>query len=192
MGAAAGFGNLHAVLVHERLECVFDLVANLRHLDPASTVLLYDGTGGQLELDRADVPLDRGVLVHPAPRRIEWGRLHDFAVDVLRFALASTDVDAVTMVDSDQLAVGGGYSSYLGAFLRTEPGVGMLASLGRPESGPLKSPGASWSCGDRCSSASPTAAISFPGGPSGPAPCSPAQALAPSSTCTTTRRSSMS
>lgn len=133
MGAAAGFGNLHAVLVHERLECVFDLVANLRHLDPASTVLLYDGTGGQLELDRADVPLDRGVLVHPAPRRIEWGRLHDFAVDVLRFALASTDVDAVTMVDSDQLAVGGGYSSYLGAFLRTEPGVGMLASTDRPQ-----------------------------------------------------------
>ena len=48
MKGASKFGNVHAVLVHESPECVSDLVANLRHLDPASTVLLYDGTGGQL------------------------------------------------------------------------------------------------------------------------------------------------
>jgi hypothetical protein len=118
MEAASNFRNVHAVLVHERPECVSDLVANLRHLDPASTVLLYDGTGGELELVSADAPPSPAVLVHPAPRRMQWGRLHDFAVDVLRFALTSTDADTVTMVDSDQLAVRGGYSFYLGAFLR--------------------------------------------------------------------------
>ena len=54
MKGASKFGNVHAVLVHESPECVSDLVANLRHLDPASTVLLYDGTGGQLELVSPD------------------------------------------------------------------------------------------------------------------------------------------
>jgi hypothetical protein len=110
MKAASEFGNLHAVLVHESPECVSDLVANLRHLDPASTVLLYDGTGGPLELVSPDAPPDRGVLVHPAPRRMEWGRLHNFAFDVLRFALTSTDADAVTIVDSDQLALRAGHN----------------------------------------------------------------------------------
>jgi len=133
MKAASKFGNLHAVLVHESPECVSDVVANLRHLDPASTVLLYDGTGGQLELVSPDASPDRAVLVHPAPRRVEWGRLHNFAFDVLRFALTSTDADAVTIVDSDQLAVRVGYCSYLGTFLRANPGIGMLASTDRPE-----------------------------------------------------------
>ena len=133
MENATKFGNVHAVLVHERPECISDLVANLCHLDPASTVLLYDGTGGQLELASVDAPPDRAVLVHPAPRRMEWGRLHDFAVDILRFVLTNTDADAVTIVDSDQLAVRGGYSSYLGAFLGANPGTGMLASNDRPQ-----------------------------------------------------------
>jgi uncharacterized protein YbcV (DUF1398 family) len=133
METTSKFGNVHAVLVHESPECVSDLVANLRHFDPASTVLLYDGTGGQLELASADAPPDRAVLVHPAPRRMAWGRLHDFAVDVLRFVLTSTDADTVTIVDSDQLAVRSGYSSYLGAFLGTNPGTGMLASNDRPQ-----------------------------------------------------------
>ena len=35
--------NIYACLVHERLECVIDLVRDLRCLDPSSTVLLYDG-----------------------------------------------------------------------------------------------------------------------------------------------------
>ena len=131
--AGSKFANVHAVLVHEKPECVSDLVANLRHLDPASTVLLYDGTGGQLELVTPDAPPDRAVLVHPAPRRMEWGRLHDFAFDVLRFALTSMDADTVTIVDSDQLAVRPDYSSYLGSFLRANPGIGMLASTDRPE-----------------------------------------------------------
>lgn len=133
METAHTFGNIHAVLVHESPECVADLVANLRYLDPTATVLLYDGTGGKLELARAEWSSDRSVIVHPAPRQMEWGRLHDFAVDALRFALTSTDADTVTIVDSDQLAVRAGYSAYLGAFLRANPDTGMLASTDRPE-----------------------------------------------------------
>ena len=36
--------NVFACLVHENPECVVDLVRNLRHLDPDSTVLLYNGS----------------------------------------------------------------------------------------------------------------------------------------------------
>ena len=133
MEAARKFSNVHVVLVHESPECVSDLVANLRYLDPASTVLLYDGTGGELELAGAHAQPDGAVLVHPAPRRMEWGRLHDFAFDALRFVLTSTDADTATIVDSDQLAVRAGYSSYLSAFLRASPGIGMLVSTDRPE-----------------------------------------------------------
>lgn len=133
MEAASKFSNVHAVLVHESPECVSDLVANLRYLDPASTVLLYDGTGGELGLVGAHAQPDGAVLVHPTPRRMDWGRLHGFAFDVLRFVLTSTDADTVTIVDSDQLAVRADYSSYLGAFLRAHPGIGMLVSTDRPE-----------------------------------------------------------
>jgi predicted O-methyltransferase YrrM len=133
MVAAIKFENVHAVLVHESPECVSDLVANLRHLDPASTVLLYDGSGGQLGLASISDASDSAVLLHPSPRRMEWGRLHEFAVDVLRFTLTNTDADTVTIVDSDQLALRSGYSAYLGAFLHANPGIGMLGSTERPE-----------------------------------------------------------
>src|SRR6478672_8747549 len=78
-GSPAG-GNMFACLVHEAPDCVADLVANLRHLDPESTVLLYDGSGGVL-LDELSRLAGSGVLVHPDPRAMAWGKLHDFAVD---------------------------------------------------------------------------------------------------------------
>ncbi|HLI58019.1 MAG TPA: class I SAM-dependent methyltransferase, partial [Actinomycetota bacterium] len=120
-------GNVFACLVHEAPDCVADLVANLQHLDPASTVLLYDGSGGALlpELSRLAAP---GVLVHPEPRSMAWGRLHDFALDSLRLALERTDFQALTIVDSDQLALRPGYSAYLAAFLAGHPEAGCLVS----------------------------------------------------------------
>ena len=35
--------NVFACLVHERPECVMDLLRNLRRLDPASAILVYNG-----------------------------------------------------------------------------------------------------------------------------------------------------
>jgi hypothetical protein len=35
--------NIFACLVHERQDCVVDLVRNLRALDPGSLILLYNG-----------------------------------------------------------------------------------------------------------------------------------------------------
>ena len=104
-----------------------DLVANLRHLDPESTVLLYDGSGGAMlgELSGLTRP---GVLVHPHPRSMVWGKLHDFAVDCMRFVLERLDFGALTIVDSDQLAVRPGYSAYLAAFLTRHPEAGCLVS----------------------------------------------------------------
>ena len=74
---------MFARLLHEAPDCVGDLVANLQHLDPESTVLLYDGTGGALR-DELSALTGPGVLMHPHPRAMAWGKLHDFAVDCMR------------------------------------------------------------------------------------------------------------
>ena len=95
--------NIHACLVHEEPDCVADLVANLRHFDPDSLVLLYDGSEGQRLTRMGALVEGDGVLVHPDPRPMAWGRLHGFAFDSLRYAVESLDFTSMTIVDSDQL-----------------------------------------------------------------------------------------
>jgi hypothetical protein len=121
------------------------LVANLQHLDPESTVLLYDGSGGALlgELSDLNGP---GVLVHPDPRAMTWGKLHDFAIDCMRFALERIDFGALSIVDSDQLALRPGYSAYLAAFLNRHPQAGCLVSAEgvQPRTTRIGPPHAAW------------------------------------------------
>lgn len=120
--------NVFACLVHENIDCVIDLVRNLRHLDPTSTILLYNGSQNPMLL-KGTYPFERqGVIVHPHPRPMQWGRLHDFALDCMRFALEQVPFDTLTIVDSDQLALRPGYSARLGEFLADEQGVGMLGN----------------------------------------------------------------
>ena len=126
--APPSFRNVFACLVHENTECVVDLVRNLRHLDPTSAVLLYNGSRDPHWLDSAPTFDRAGAALHPAPRPMQWGRLHDFAIDCMRYALAHLPFDAITIVDSDQLAMRPGYSERLAAFLAEEPGVGLLSN----------------------------------------------------------------
>ncbi len=120
--------NVFACLVHESPECVVDLVRNLRHLDPTSAVLLYNGSKNPRLLDGV-FPFDRyGIELHPEPRPMEWGRLHDYAIDCMRFALARGPFDTLTIVDSDQLALRPGYSARLAAYFASQPDVGMLGN----------------------------------------------------------------
>jgi Methyltransferase domain/Glycosyl transferase family 2 len=120
--------NVFACLVHESPECVVDLVRNLRHLDPASTILLYDGSASSRLLAGIDALEQSGAVVHPAPKPMAWGRLHEFAVDCMRFALKERPFDTLTIVDSDQLATRPGYSARLASALEGQQGVGMLGN----------------------------------------------------------------
>jgi hypothetical protein len=125
--AAPAIRNVFACLVHESPECIVDLVRNLRFLDPSSVVLLYNGSKNPALLD--GFPFSRlGAIVHPSPRPMAWGKLHDFALDCMRFALDELDFDTITNVDSDQLALRPGYSEKLAACLADRPGVGMLGN----------------------------------------------------------------
>jgi hypothetical protein len=137
--------NVFACLVREAPDCVADLVANLQHLDPESTVLLYDGSGGGLsgELSGLTAP---GVLVHPHPRAMAWAKLHDFAIDCMRFSLERLDFDTLTIVDSDQLAMRPGYSAYLAHFLARHPKAGCLVSAEgvQPRTTRIGPPQAAW------------------------------------------------
>lgn len=124
--------NIFACLVHEQRECVVDLVRNLHHLDPDSHILLYNG-GLDTGLLR-DVPWERyNATVHPTPRPMKWGWLHDFALDCFRFALEHHPFDTMTIVDSDQLGLRPGYSAFLGRFLAENPGAGLLGNVQTPQ-----------------------------------------------------------
>ena len=120
--------NIHACLVHEEPDCVADLVANLRHFDPDSLVLLYDGSEGQRLTRMGALVEGDGVVVHPDPRPMAWGRLHGFAFDSLRYAVESLDFSSMTIVDSDQLLLRSGYSQALGDHLRRNRDIGCLVS----------------------------------------------------------------
>jgi Methyltransferase domain/Glycosyl transferase family 2 len=119
--------NVFACLVHESPDCVIDLVRNLRFADPASIVLLYNG-GPDPNLLR-HFPFDTlDAVIVPAPKKMTWGRLHEFALDCMQFALNELTFDTLTIVDSDQLATRRGYSDYIGSFITGRNRLGMLAN----------------------------------------------------------------
>lgn len=135
-----GFRHVYAVAAHEQIECVIDLVRNLRYLDPDATILLYDGSAAG-DFLTGGFPFGReGAVVHPAPSPIAWGSLHGFALDCFRYALAELPFDAMTIVDSDQLAVRGGYTGAVAEFLADRPRVGVIASVAGPHSRESKVP----------------------------------------------------
>ena len=120
--------NVFACLIHESQECIVDLVRNLRYLDPSSTILLYNG-GNDRDLLRRGFPFERyGAVVVPGPRKLSWGKLHDFAIDCMKFALDHLAFDTMTIVDSDQLGVRPDYSRFLARHLENQPHVGMLGN----------------------------------------------------------------
>lgn len=120
--------NVYACLVHEQRDCVIDLCRNLRSVDPDSTILLYNG-GRDAGLLARDRTLDRlGVVVHPKPRPMRWGFLHDFALDCMRLAQAEHPFDTLTIVDSDQLALRPGWTAAIRERLLQETNVGLLGS----------------------------------------------------------------
>jgi predicted O-methyltransferase YrrM len=114
--------NVFACLVHEAPDCVADLVANLRRLDPGSEILLYDGSSrGDLLEGR-----DHEAHVHPLARPQRYARIHGFALDCMAWTVEHTDAEAMTIVDSDQLLVRPGYSAALATALRARPRAGMF------------------------------------------------------------------
>ncbi|HEX8475954.1 MAG TPA: glycosyltransferase [Pyrinomonadaceae bacterium] len=120
--------NIYACLVHEKQECIVDLVRNLRYHDPSSAIILYNG-GNDAELLKHNFPYAQyGATVHPNPHPMRWGWLHDFALDTMRFALDNFSFDTLTIVDSDQLALRSGYSQRLAELLAHQSDVGMLGN----------------------------------------------------------------
>jgi hypothetical protein len=124
--------NIFACLVHEEPECVHDLLDNLAYLDDESAVLLYDGSGGSLSA-RLDLRSRPEVMVVPSPKPMAWGKLHDFAIDSMRFAVEELAFDTLTIVDSDQLLLRRGYSRYIQRFLAGHPDAGCLVSQPGPQ-----------------------------------------------------------
>ena len=122
------FKNIHACLVHENEDCIMDLVRNLHYHDPASIILLYNGSENR-NLIRNHFSFDKlGTVIHPNSRPVKHGYLHSFALDCMQFAQENFSFDTMTIVDSDQLAIRQGYADYLEKFISSQPRIGMLSS----------------------------------------------------------------
>lgn len=123
--------NLYACLVHERLDCVIDLVRNLHFQDPSSIIIIFNG-GNNFELNSSLFPFkDFGAVIYPSPFPVKHGYLHDFALASMQFAVDNFSFDIVTIVDSDQLAIQPNYSGFMGEFLSRRSNIGLLSN--RPE-----------------------------------------------------------
>lgn len=120
------FTHVFCAVVHEDLDCAVDLVRNLRFFEPTSTIVVYDGTGGSF-LPQATLLERLGAVLHPAPRPMKWGRLHEYVFDVFEYADDSYSFDALTFVDSDQLLTRRGYAKAVQAVFEQQPGAGVLA-----------------------------------------------------------------
>lgn len=125
--------NVYACLVHERHECIIDLVRNLRYHDPASEIILYDGSKNSHILNSKSYFEHYGAIVHPKPRPMYWGWLHGFALDSIQLAVDSFAFDTLTIVDSDQLAVRPGYPDYLRRHLLSRTNIGILGNSTEPQ-----------------------------------------------------------
>ncbi|MDB5121307.1 MAG: hypothetical protein JWN56_2525 [Sphingobacteriales bacterium] len=123
--------NIYACLVHESMECVIDMVRNLHFHDPSSTILLFNGES-DLQLKSTLFPFEEfGAIIHPLSNPVKHGYLHHFALECMEFALDNFAFDILTIVDSDQLSLKPGYSSYMSAFLSNRSNIGLLSN--RPE-----------------------------------------------------------
>lgn len=120
--------NVFACLVHEKEECIIDLIRNLRFLDPTSIILLYNGSKDSKLLKSRTIYEKLGVFIHPNPKPQQHGYLHTFALDCMDFALEHFSFDTFTNVDSDQLAIQPGYTQYLSRFFQKKSNIGLLSS----------------------------------------------------------------
>jgi glycosyltransferase involved in cell wall biosynthesis len=125
--------NIYACLVHEKPDCILDLVKNLHYHDPSSTILLYNG-GQATGLLKTPFPFaEFNAVIHSSARPMRHGYLHHFALHCMEFAQEHFAFDTMTIVDSDQLCLRNGYPDYLTRYFNSWAGkkTGLLSS--KPE-----------------------------------------------------------
>ena len=120
--------NIYACLVHERKDCITDLVYNLHYHDKTSIILLYNGSDDTGLIQQNALFEKLGVVIHPAPRPVTYGYLHYFALDCMQFAVENFSFDILTIVDSDQLSVRSGYADYMSGFFSVSSDTGLFSS----------------------------------------------------------------
>lgn len=120
--------NVYACLVHEKEDCIIDLVRNLHFHDPDSTIILYNGGESKNLLSERFSYKKFNCHICPDPVPVRHGYLHPFALKAMAFALQLGSFDTLTIVDSDQLAIRKGYSQYLSKYLIQRKNIGLLSN----------------------------------------------------------------
>lgn len=125
--SVTSFVNVFVCLVHEKKDCILDLIRNLHYHDPSSLILLYNGSEDPGLLDMDSLPEIPNVFVVPNAQTAKHGYLHKFALDCMQFALDHFSFSTLTIVDSDQLLIRENYSDYINTFFYENPEVGLLS-----------------------------------------------------------------
>lgn len=120
--------NVFTCLVHEKPDVIWDLVCNLRRLDPTSNVLLYNNSEDVSLLEAYRFHSNPQVIVHPEPQKHRYGVLHGYMIDCMEWACQNTEFDTITNVDSDQLLLRPGYTDRLRQIMEQNPNLGLLQS----------------------------------------------------------------
>lgn len=120
--------NVFACLVHEKPECVVDLVKNLQYHDPSSIILLYNGGNNPNLLQDGTFTGLKDVHIYPHPIPVKHGYLHTFALRCMKYSLENFHFDLITTVDSDQLLIKEGYSEMISDIFTKNPAIGMVSS----------------------------------------------------------------
>lgn len=132
--------NLFACLVHEKPDVILDMVRNLRCLDPASCILLYDNSSGASLLADYRFHNDPQVFIYPNPKAQCYGLLHGYMTDCMEWACQNVEFDTITNVDSDQLLLHPGYTERLAQIMEQNPNLGMVRSSPATPLWPVNAP----------------------------------------------------
>jgi hypothetical protein len=120
--------NVFTCLVHEKPEVIWDLVCNLRYLDPASSILLYNNSKDASLLSDKRFQTEPYIFVYPESKQHRYGALHGYMLDCMEWACQNKEFDTITNVDSDQLLLQPGYTERLSQIMTQNPNLGMLQS----------------------------------------------------------------
>jgi hypothetical protein len=109
-----------AILAHDREDVLMNQIKNIRHYNPNSSIVLYNGG------TNSEFASSLGIPICPYSRPLSYGKLGRYLLDVMRW-LESMNVkyDYLVSTDSDVLFVNGGYESFLKSHLEEHDFAGV-------------------------------------------------------------------
>ncbi|WHH58355.1 hypothetical protein [Petroclostridium sp. X23] len=111
-----------AILVHEKRKVIKDLLSNIKHFCPQSSIVLYNGG------DDPDLCNGLGYPVCPTSKKMYWGNLALFILEVMEWLQdIGYDYDYLCTLDSDALFSKKGFEQFIASQMKNADYMGVRA-----------------------------------------------------------------